>query len=232
MTAQESRPTVEVTERAITWADRARAVRIINQETYDRACDELRGIKALRDEVEQTFGPIVKAAYAAHHEAVAQRKKADAPLDEAERILKRAIGDYSAELERRRLEAQRALEVEAKRLQDEQLEREIEEAESQGATAPEIEAMIERGPSVPAATPPIVQPTIRPSSGVSTRELWKADVTDLIALVKYVAANPQFVGLLQANQTAIGAMARSLKSTMRIPGVRVWNEGAVAVRRG
>jgi uncharacterized protein with von Willebrand factor type A (vWA) domain len=220
--------TSELAEQAMTWTQRARSLKISDQATYEIACEELRGIKGLRAKVEEVFGPIVKKAYEAHKEAVLQRKKADDPLNEAELILKRAIADWQLEQERIRREEQRRLEEEARHRQEEELEREIEQAEAEGASAAEVEAMIDRAP---APAPVMVAPRVAPMSGVATRELWAADVTDLMAFIKHVAAHPEHTALLMPNMTAINQMARALKSAMKIPGVRVYSQATVAVRR-
>ena len=62
-------------------------------------------------------------------------------------------------------------------------------------------------------------------NGIAYRETWSAQITDLHALVKFVAAHPSHLGLLTANTAALNAQARSLKGQMRIPGVQ-----AVATR--
>jgi len=220
----------ELTQKATTWPERARSLKITDQASYELACADLVGIKALRAEVEQTFGPIVHKAYEAHKEAVLQRKKADGPLDEAESILKRAIGSWTTEQERIRREEQRRLEEEARRKEEEELEREIEQMESEGASAAEVEAVIDRAPVLPMAaiTAP---PAMKPVAGVATRELWAAEVTDLAAFIKHVAAHPEHTALLLPNMTAINQMARALKTAMKIPGVRAYSSANVTVRR-
>lgn len=219
----------ELLERISTWPARARRAEVVDPDTLAVASEELKVVKALEAEVDNTFDPIIKKQYEAHNETVAQKKRHRLPLEEAESIYKSGIGGYLAEQERKRLEEQRRLEEEARQREAEALEAEIVQAEAEGASQAEVEAIIERGP-VPA--PPVVLPPVaKPVAGVSTRELWAAEVTDLAALVKYVAVNPQFIGLLSPNLTAINGMARSLKNVMKIPGVRVYSTTSVGARR-
>jgi uncharacterized protein YjbK len=56
-------------------------------------------------------------------------------------------------------------------------------------------------------------------------------VTNLLNLVKFVAKNPHFIGLLQINQTALNQQAKALKDSMNIPGVQVVNNKVVASGR-
>jgi hypothetical protein len=76
-----------------------------------------------------------------------------------------------------------------------------------------------------------VAPAVPKVGGISYRDTYSAKVTDLIALVKFVAANPTHVGLLKANEVALNAQARSLKAQMRIPGVEVVKTRDVAAGR-
>jgi hypothetical protein len=90
----------------------AGALVIKSAEQKGLAVDKIRIIKALRKEVEDTFNPIIEKAHSAHKEAVSQRKKFTDPLDEAERIIKRKIGDYDQYLEdEARREAEKLAEI-------------------------------------------------------------------------------------------------------------------------
>jgi len=218
-----------VTDQALSWPDRARGLKITDQPSLERAAEELLAIKGLRDQVEQTFGPIVRKAYETHREAVAQRKKVDAPLDEAEQILKHEIALYQIEQARLRREEQARIDAERERIAAEELEREIERAEAEGASKVEVAAIIQRGPQPQA--PVVVRPVPTTAPGISMRETWSAEVTDLAALVRFVAANPQYINLVAPNMTALNGLARSMKGAMKFPGVRVVAGSSVAARR-
>src|SRR5690348_1541007 len=58
----------EVTQQALTWPDRARALKVSTSESYIEAGELLKGIKALRKEVDATFDPIIGKAHEAHKE--------------------------------------------------------------------------------------------------------------------------------------------------------------------
>ena len=72
--------------------------------------------------------------------------------------------------------------------------------------------------------------SVEEQGGVRSRENWDAELTDLLALVKHVAANPQHLNLLQLNQVAARAQAKSLKGAMNIPGLKAFDKGTVSVR--
>ncbi len=66
--------------------------------------------------------------------------------------------------------------------------------------------------------------------GISTREVWKAEVTDKEALIKYIAANPACLNLVDINTSAVNQMAKAMKGNLNIPGLRAYSEKSVAAR--
>jgi len=218
---------MELERAAVSWPERAKALVVTDEQTLSLASDALAGIKSLRAKIEETFGPIIKRAYEAHREAVAQRKKVEAPLEEAERIIKGSVAAYLAEQERLRQEAERRAREEAERRAAEALERQIEDAESAGASPEDIEAMIDSAPTV---VPVVSEPRPRKPEGISVRTTYKAEVTDMLALVRWVASNNRYINLLSVNQSALNQLVRSLGPTAKIPGVRLVAQGTVAVR--
>jgi hypothetical protein len=120
----------------------------------------------------------------------------------------------------------RRLRAEAERLAAENREAEIEEAEAAGATQEEVAVLAQ----APLQVAPVMRSAAPKMAGISQRELWRGEVTDLYALVRFVAENRQYLNLIQANTAAVGAMARTLRSAMNIPGVRVLREANIATR--
>lgn len=223
--------TAAVTERSLTWPDKARALAVTDASTYERAAEMLTGIKALRQEVDAAFDPIIADAHQAHKTACRQKQQAEAPLAEAERILKSGISAYHTEQERLRQIEQRRLQEEA-RLQEEQ--RRLEEAaalelEGNRTENPELlyeaNEMIER----PVVAPPVLAPSTTPKvAGIVHRDNWGAQLVSLPVLIKFVAAHPEYSNLLSFNTAAANALARSLKSNLKIDGLRAVNTPTVA----
>lgn len=79
-------------------------------------------------------------------------------------------------------------------------------------------------------SPPIVISAAPKVSGIAGKTKWKGEVTDKLKLVQFVAANPQFIGLIDANESAINKMASALKQAMVVDGVRVYEERQIAAR--
>lgn len=204
-----------VVAKALTFPDQARALCISDAATYQGACEFLKGVKALRDEIAETFDPHIKRAHEAHKALLREKSEAEAPLADAERIAKSALVAYDREQERiRRDEAAR---------QQAELRRQEEERRLAEAVALEEAGEVEIANAIlnePVRVPTVaVAPSTPKVSGISYRETWSASVTNLHALVTFVAANPSHVGLLSANMPALNAQARSLKGQMQIPGV-------------
>jgi hypothetical protein len=226
---------VQVTEQAMTWPEKARALAVTDQASYELAANTLKGIKALRSEVDAAFDPIVKSAFDAHKTAVAQKRKAEAPLTEAESIIKRSLSDYSIEQERLRQEEQRKRDEIARREEEDRrlaeaalMEREGQEF-GDAALVAEAHALIEQPVTAVTAAPlPKAIPTVQ---GISHRMTYSAEVTSLAALVKHIAQYPNLLPLLKVDQTALNAQARSLKESLSLPGVRLVKTANVAAGR-
>lgn len=216
----------ELGQQVVTWTQFANGLEITDESTADRASRCLVTVKELQSQADESFDPIIKKAYEAHREAIAQKKRIVEPLEQATATLKTKLGSWLEE-ERRRIEdEQRRLQAEADHRAAEQREAEIEEAEVSGATTEEIEVLAQ----APLAVAPVLR-TVPKLNGVSARQLWLAQVTDLQALVKFIAQNPQYLNLVQPNTTAINALARTLRSAAQIPGVKVWQDTGISVRR-
>lgn len=74
------------------------------------------------------------------------------------------------------------------------------------------------------------------AAGVAGRVNWKAEVVDLAALVTGAAealarGDDSLLAHLLPNTTSLGQVAKALKGAARIPGVRVYAEESLAVRR-
>jgi hypothetical protein len=149
-------------------------------------------------------------------EDIARRERA-----EQERVRREA-----EEVERKARAAMQAAANEA--------DRRIAEAEANAAqeAAQEAQAQIELAEVAPVAMPVVALPA---AEGISTRATWKAEVVDFPALVKAAAeahakGDPTLLGYLQANEKAIGQVARALKAQARIPGVRIFAQDSLSVR--
>lgn len=208
--------------------EEAKEVAIVDQATYERCCEIARRAAETRKTITERMAPGKKAAHAAWREWCDLEKQLLDAVAGAETIAKQKIVAWDEECERKRQEEQRRLEEEArKRAEEEKLAAAVA-AEQEGAAPEEVEAILEE-PEI--AAPVYAPPSYQRAQGLSRpRDNWKAQVTSLPALIKYVAAHPEFSHLLQPAMPQINALARAQKNMLNIPGVRAFNDKNIAIR--
>ena len=176
-------------------------------------------------EISRVFSPIIEKAHAAHKEAIAQRTRLEAPLRQAETVLKgRVVAFLDQEAALRRVEEARLMAAQA---QAEESRRVAEAAAlEQAGLHVEAEAVLTAPP------PPPVPVTLAPpqADGVSTREVWRAEVRDLAALVRAVAEGKVPAAAVEPCLPFLNGQARALKGLMAYPGVQAVKETVVAVK--
>lgn len=210
----------KVTELALTWPQRAGALAIASPATYTEAGEMLKGIKALRKEVDAAFDPIITAAHAAHREACSQKKRAETPLAEAETILKRGLIAYDTEQDRLRREEERRLQELARQAEETRRLDEAAALEREASTMADLnegfqlrreaEALLEQ----PIVAPVVVLEKTTPKvSGISYREVWRFRITDATKIPReYLAVDEQ----------KIGGVVRAMKGQTNIPGIECY----------
>jgi len=113
-------PEDEVAALALPIPDQAKALVIRDDSSLRNGNEILLTIKDLRKKIADTFGPICSAAFAAHKTAVKAQKDAEAPLIEAETIIKPSIARYMSEVERKRREEESRIRKEMERQAEEE----------------------------------------------------------------------------------------------------------------
>jgi hypothetical protein len=217
-----------INERAVAVVGQAKEIVVKDQAGLDKAAAFLVTIKRLKKEVGQSYDPVIKKAHDAHKEALAQKKKYEKPLNEAEKIVKGAMAPYVAEQDRLRREAEeknRREQEEIERKKREEEERALQEAakaEAEGRTQDvdnildTAQAVIET-PVAPKTTVP--QKVIR--DGISSRLVWKWEISDAEAIPREY---------LIPDEKKIGAALKAANYELSIPGVVVRQETVIAAR--
>lgn len=158
----------------------------------------------------------------------------------------RAEAEAAAAKERASIEAEAAAAREKAAAQQARLEEERQAAIAAGNTAKAAtlearaaglaeaaearqDALADIAANVQAA--PVVVPVAQPQAkGISTRSKWRAELRDKASLVRFIAANPQYLNLLDFNQSAANQMATALKENLRIDGLAVIEDKLMAAR--
>ncbi|MHB8109694.1 MAG: hypothetical protein ACYDHW_06650 [Syntrophorhabdaceae bacterium] len=203
-----------VAKKALSIPEHARSIKIIDADTYSQAGEVLVTIKGLRKEIGAAFDPIIKKAHEAHKEAKAQKDKAEAPLIEAENILKPAISAYDREQERiRREEEARQREI-ARKAEEERRLQEALQAEKEGDAAA-AQAIIEEPVYVP---PVVIEKTTPKVQGISKQTIWKFRIVNESLIPR---------DYMMADQVKIGGVVRATKGSIKIPGVEIYSEDII-----
>lgn len=206
--------------------DEAKVLIITDSQSYTIAGEFWKSIKELRKKIAATFDHHIKKAHEIHKGLIADKKKDDDPLDDAERIIKRKMADYDQEQKRIRREEQRRLEEEAIKAEEERLLAEAiaveEAAKAAGASQDEAQAEAEQIINQPVYVPPIVVPKATPKmhGGPVFREIWSAQIVDIRSLCRAVADGKASPECVMGNMPVLNRMAGALKSTLNIPGVK------------
>jgi len=201
----------EVSTRALTIIEQAHAITIRDSEDYTRAGDLWKSIKDLKEQVNETFSPIISKAHAAHKEALAQKAKIFDPLDAAGRIVKKVMERYDTAQEAIRQAEERRLREIARKAEEERLLMEAIAAEAAGEKE-EATAIME----APVYVAPVVVPKEVPKvQGVSFRTIWRYRITDERKIPREY---------LKPDDVKIGQVVRALKNQTNLPGIETYEE--------
>jgi hypothetical protein len=223
------------------WAARARGLSIVNTADCINASHLLKSVKLLRSEIQAWFEPHIEAAMETKRKADAARKalvdekdRMEAPLVDAEGVIKRALLAWETEQERFRQEQERALQAEAQRQAEAAtldaaaaLER-VANATGDAGMLQEAQRILDEPTEAPAVSVKSFVPKVQ---GVTYRDAWKAhpDV-DIKALAAAVASGQAPTAFLIPNMTAINQFARATQGAQAVPGVRFYNDRQIAAR--
>lgn len=201
---------------------KSKSLRIVTQADYVTVIEKLKEIRSTRSEIDATFDPIISATHKAHKEALAQKKRVDAPWAEADTFLTRLTGDYNREQYRLQQEREEAIrkDNEARILAagEEERLRQATELSERGDFDGAAEAI-----DAPIAVPMIsvkVESTVPKLDGISNRKTYRAQVVDKRKLLQAVLAGTVPWEAIDVNMAYANGQARLLKREGEIlPGV-------------
>lgn len=212
---------IEVEQEALTLRSNLSSLTITSQDSYNAAVTARVEAKAWLKEAEAYFDALIKPAYVAYKNILEAKKKIIEPVEGTVKVINGALIAWDTEQERIRRVAQAKLEEEARQRAEEEWIAKAVELEAAGASAEAVEQLLEEPVVVTEIA--VAEPTYQKSGAVAYRNNYSAEVTDIKALIKWIAKNPTQANLVQPNQSVLNSLARSLKETMDIPGVRLVN---------
>lgn len=205
----------------------AQELEVTNKISHADGQSLLAGVSRMGKRVVELFAEPKKAAHKAHRAVCEAEGKLLNPLKEARNLISRKCGEYEAEQRRIAEKKRRELEAQARKQEEDRRLAEAIAAEEAGDTAT-AEAILEEPP--PPAPVISVEPEVAKVDGVSSQTRWRAEVTDKVALIKHVAAHPEWATLLDPNMPNLNQMARGAREGLQIPGVRAVSETTKMVR--
>lgn len=208
---------VEVGNKALTIIERAQLVKIIDSKSYIQAGNVWKDVCAMIEEVNKGFDGNIKLWHEGHKAAIADKAKYWDPLNGFKKSIKSGMEKWDMEQTRKAKEEQARLAVIARK--------EAEERQIQDALAAAESGDIEESEIIlnePVVAPPIFVPKDVPKiqGGPVYREMWSAEVTDIMALCRAIAEGKASKELVMPNGPALNKMAIALKLTLNIPGVK------------
>lgn len=199
---------------------------VTNSEQYLLASNELITLKKKRNEVVEFFAEMKSSAYATWKAIVAREKFFTDKIDQFETILKKKMLSFKTEQDRIQRETQMRLQAEANARADAERKKLLANARQNERRGNELNAEMYKNAAESVTAPVVVVATALPkAAGISTREVWKAEVTDKQAFIAAVAANP---GLLQFIQVDCAGMVR--QGWRECDGVRFFKETVLSAR--
>lgn len=218
----------QLTQTALTVVKRAALVKITDQQSYDSAAELLTAvIKPTRKAWTEYWEDVKKPLREAVNKVQAKFKNGDDKLAAAEQSVKMSIFTWDQEQDRIRQERQRKADEKAQRDVEAKKAALAVELEGSGMTDEDIEAAVASVPEVVAAP---VQETYQNAAGISMRDNWSCEITDIKALCKAIGAGKVPTNYVLPNETALNARARADKGTMVLPGCKAVNKPVVAGR--
>ena len=208
---------VETKTSTIALVNQARAIQIRSNDDCRMADGFIEALKSAEDKWDGLTAPSREAAHKAWKASVALHDGLITELSETRKDLKRRRGEWYDEQERARREEERRLqEIARKQAEDEAL------AAAEAAEAAGDHEIAEAIVAQPITTPAVTVARTAPAASrlTAARTVWGAQVVDLMALVKAIAAGTQPITLVEPNMVALNGMARAAKSALAIPGVR------------
>ena len=198
---------------------------ITGQEDYERASDFLREIKGMQTKVKEYWEPLRVITKQAYDNILAKKKEMMTPLEKAETILKRKMGDFANEQERIKREREEAV----RRLAAQEAEKNLEEAaeaESRGDQETANYAMSNAEVMDNLARSEVNVAGPAKTAGVSLQRTWRIVSIDS----SQVPISVNGAELRPVDEKAVLRLIKSSKGTVNIPGVVYESDFSVSAR--
>ena len=207
----------KIEEKSSALVAKANAIQVKDQDTHDEAAELYVRLGDLTKEIDSIHDPAIAAAHASHKAAIEAKNKLADPVRCARAIIKPKVTAWEQDQLRIQQERQRLAEEAARKIEEEARLALAVEAEQKGAEPETVKEILE----TPVVTvTPVVAPAFQKTNGFKSRESWSAEVYDIRPLCKGIAEGRYPTSYVMGNMPVLNGMARSLKSQLKIDGVK------------
>lgn len=204
---------------------KASAVAVETDDDYVVAAELTKQVKQMQKQVTDYWEPMRKSTYEAYTAVNKHKKQMLDPLESAEKILKRKIGDFTKKREQERLRQEEAMRKAAQAAMNQKLE-EAAKAESEGdaigAEFAMAEAELMEGVSMNGG----IQARAPKVKGVSKTKTWKITSIDS----EKVPINFAGMELRPVDEKLVLQLIKTSKGTISIPGVTYEEDINISIR--
>ena len=213
--------------RAVTEIEfQAESIIIKTEEDYQSAGEFGRLLKKKSAEVTEFFAPMKKAAHDAHKQICDREKQMLTPLMNAEKVIKKTMGAFALEQERKKKEEEERL----RKLAEEEANRLLAQAvEAEASGNAEVAKMaMENASVIESAGRSIVIDAPQPKAeGVSMTSDWEIESIDS-SLVPISIAGME---IRPVDEAAIKRLIKMSKGKIEIPGVKYKETARISFRK-
>lgn len=207
------------------FGERVNAVVVKDQASYEAAAELVKEVKRVQKQVTEYWEPLRINAKAAYDAVLARKKEMLTPLEKAEKALKKKMGDYTAEVERRRKAAEeairRAAEAEIVKKLDEAADAEAS-GDADGAEYAMAEAEVMEGVAIGGNG----KQSGPKADGISKSKAWKITRID----PSKVPVEIMGVVIRPVDEKAVMRIIKATKGTIGIPGIEYEETVSISVR--
>jgi|GEM_PF-2716432 len=218
------------------------SVTLISIETeneYEQACNLVKEVASYTKLIEKHRKDTVSPFNNQVSQVNGYFKDARQPLTNIEDKLRRAIAQYHQELERKKREAQRKADEEAEKERQRLLEQSKKESKKSQQYAEQgkedlaqqhHEKSQTKQQLAESITTPEVEQEAPKIEGISYRDKWSAQITDKKAFVQHCLQNNS-LDMIMVDEKKLNELARTLKGSYNVPGVKFLSEKIPVVRK-
>ena len=214
----------KLNDEVISIETRASRVAVNTDEDYSKACEYVKTIKTMQQQVSDYWEPMRVSAKKAYDDVLAHKKAMTDPLMNAEKILKGKLTSYLDRKRREEEERRRELEEKARQEAAAKLA-EAEEAEKRGDS---LDAEYARAEAELMQSTPVVVTSSQPvkASGVTAKKSWVITSID----IDKVPITALGVLIRPVDEKAVMKLIRESHGTVNIPGITYEETSTLAFR--